>query len=169
MFSVNTEEEARKLIVLCCPTNYAGEYIARELVAEQTLDNLRAFSDRLARGWEVMQRNANERKHIMAKTKKAPKKTKKAPKPKKKSDDLKSNDVAQYETERMFAAEHIVKDMLEGQQRSYVFDEDEDDVGLGSCELYGVDDARDEEGRGGAWVCVRFYVPNLDIDTEIDS
>ena len=47
MFSVENEEEAKLLITLACSTNYSGEYIARELVEEQTLDNLKAFSDRL--------------------------------------------------------------------------------------------------------------------------
>lgn len=47
MFSTETEEEARALITLACPTNYAGEHIAPELAEVQSLDNLRAFSDRL--------------------------------------------------------------------------------------------------------------------------
>jgi hypothetical protein len=49
VFSVENEEEARQLITLACSTNYSGEYIARELVEEQTLDNLNAFSKRLER------------------------------------------------------------------------------------------------------------------------
>lgn len=48
MFSVNTPEEAARLITLACSTNYDGQYIARELVEHQTLDNLHAFGDRLA-------------------------------------------------------------------------------------------------------------------------
>lgn len=48
VFSCDTEEEAKQLIVLACETNVAGEYIARELAHGQTLDNLEAFSDRLA-------------------------------------------------------------------------------------------------------------------------
>lgn len=101
----------------------------------------------------------------------AMKKQKKQPKPTKtKSEKLRATDVAQYDTERMFAAENVVRTMLDQDSGgAFRFDEDEDEVGLGSCELNGVDDARDEDGRGGAWVCVRFYVPNLDIDTEIDS
>lgn len=47
MFSVENEEEARRLITLACPTNLAGDYIAPELATEQTLENLDAFSDRL--------------------------------------------------------------------------------------------------------------------------
>lgn len=78
-------------------------------------------------------------------------------------------DVEQYNTERMFAAEKVVKTLLEGSDSTFRFDENEDEISFGSCELYGVDDARDKDGCGGAWVCVRFYVPNLDINTEIDS
>lgn len=55
MFSVDTEKDARDLIVLACETNARGEYIARELAHEQTLDNLQAFSDRLARTWDMLQ------------------------------------------------------------------------------------------------------------------
>ena len=47
MFSVENEEEAKLLITLACSRSYSGEYIARELAEEQTLDNLKAFSDRL--------------------------------------------------------------------------------------------------------------------------
>lgn len=49
VFSVGDEEEARALIVAACPTNAAGQYIARELAEEQTLENLYAFGDRLAK------------------------------------------------------------------------------------------------------------------------
>jgi len=48
VFSVETEEEAEALIQLACSTNYEGEYIAKELAEEQTMENLQAFSDRLA-------------------------------------------------------------------------------------------------------------------------
>ncbi len=37
------------LLVATCETNMQGEFIARELVQEQTLPNLYAFGDRLAR------------------------------------------------------------------------------------------------------------------------
>ena len=53
MFSVGTEKEAEKLLVMCCPKDYSGkEFVARELAAEQSLDNLQAFSDHLAQGHE---------------------------------------------------------------------------------------------------------------------
>ena len=51
-YSVDTEEEAKQLLVLACSTNAAGEFIARELVQEQTLDNLEAFGNRLNELWE---------------------------------------------------------------------------------------------------------------------
>ena len=36
------------LIVMSCNLGFNGEYIARELVEEQTLDNLAAFGKRIA-------------------------------------------------------------------------------------------------------------------------
>lgn len=45
--SVNTEVEARRLLTLACPTNVRGEWVATELVEEQTLERLSAFGDRL--------------------------------------------------------------------------------------------------------------------------
>lgn len=48
VFSVGSEAEAHRLLVYACSTNLAGDFIARELVEEQTLDNLFAFGDRLA-------------------------------------------------------------------------------------------------------------------------
>lgn len=47
MFSVEDEDEAERLIVLACDRNLFGQYVARELVDEQTLENLEAFGDRL--------------------------------------------------------------------------------------------------------------------------
>ena len=47
MFSTDTEEEAKVLLSLACEKNMTGDYIARELAHEQTLENLQAFSDRL--------------------------------------------------------------------------------------------------------------------------
>ena len=56
MFSVNTEEEAKRLIVLTCPMNVDGQYYARELAEEQTLENLQAFSDKLVKAYDYMMR-----------------------------------------------------------------------------------------------------------------
>ena len=48
MFSVNSEEEAKDLLILACGKNLNNEFIARELAHEQTLENLQTFGDRLA-------------------------------------------------------------------------------------------------------------------------
>ncbi len=52
VYSVDTEEEARILLMLTCSTvkegPQAGEFVARELAHEQTLDKLFAFGERLA-------------------------------------------------------------------------------------------------------------------------
>jgi hypothetical protein len=47
IFSVNSEEEAKRLLVAACSRNRDNEFIANELAEEQTLDNLYAFGDRL--------------------------------------------------------------------------------------------------------------------------
>ena len=57
VYSVDTEAEARSLLVLTCETNIQGEFVARELAREQTLDNLAAFGERLARTHELMKGN----------------------------------------------------------------------------------------------------------------
>ena len=49
VYSVGTEKEAQDLLVLACSTNYKGEFIAKELMHEQTVDNLEAFGNRLDR------------------------------------------------------------------------------------------------------------------------
>mgnify|MGYP001566969360 CR=1 FL=1 len=61
-FSVNTEAEARDLLILTCPTNINGEYIAPELAEEQTLDNLYAFGERLKRGYAMLNARRELRK-----------------------------------------------------------------------------------------------------------
>jgi len=50
--SVDTEEEAKALLTLGCQTNYDGDYIAKELIHEQTLDNLSQFGERLNQLYE---------------------------------------------------------------------------------------------------------------------
>lgn len=57
VFSVGTEQEAQELIVLSCETNIRGEYIARELTVDQTLDNLEKFGDRLEQMHEILKKN----------------------------------------------------------------------------------------------------------------
>lgn len=46
-----------KLLILACPRDVDGNFIARELAAEQTLENLQAFSDKLARCYAVLKKN----------------------------------------------------------------------------------------------------------------
>lgn len=48
VFTTDTEAEARALIALACPMNMDGDYYAPELAQEQTIENLRAFTARLA-------------------------------------------------------------------------------------------------------------------------
>lgn len=47
VFSVADEQEAQELLRFACGTNVNGEFVARELAHEQTIDNLFAFGDRL--------------------------------------------------------------------------------------------------------------------------
>lgn len=54
VYSCDTEEEARQLLVVACSTNMEGEFIARELATDQSLEHLQAFSDRLALVDEMM-------------------------------------------------------------------------------------------------------------------
>lgn len=59
VYAVADEKEAQDLIVLSCETNIRGEYLARELVQEQTLENLDAFSERLDRMHDILKRNGH--------------------------------------------------------------------------------------------------------------
>jgi len=47
VYSVGSESEAISLLTMACQINLAGEYVARELVEEQTLKNLFSFGKRL--------------------------------------------------------------------------------------------------------------------------
>lgn len=47
VFSVCCEDRAEQLLVAACERNYEGEFTARELLADQTLERLEAFSTRL--------------------------------------------------------------------------------------------------------------------------
>jgi hypothetical protein len=47
VFSVGTPQEAEELLTLACPRNYRGQFVARELAEEQTLENLGLFGDHL--------------------------------------------------------------------------------------------------------------------------
>ena len=54
MISVDTEEQAKTLLTLSCQTNLDNEYVAEELAGEQTPENLEAFSDKLAKVWQML-------------------------------------------------------------------------------------------------------------------
>jgi hypothetical protein len=47
VFSVGSEEEAERLLTMACPLGYDGEYLAPELIEEQTFEQLGAFGARL--------------------------------------------------------------------------------------------------------------------------
>lgn len=64
MFSTPTEQEAESLIVMACPANLNGEYYARELAENQTLDNLAKFSDKLQYCWDLMQENKKKNEKV---------------------------------------------------------------------------------------------------------
>lgn len=65
MYSVDTVEDAKMLLCMACSTNLKGQYIARELVEEQTIPNLFAFGERLDKTWNILQK----KKKISNKTK----------------------------------------------------------------------------------------------------
>ena len=48
IFSVDTEEEAQKLLIAACPRDIEGNLYARELAQEQTIERLFAFGEKLA-------------------------------------------------------------------------------------------------------------------------
>ena len=58
VYSVDTEEEAEQLLVMACPRNAAGEFVARELAQEQTLENLWSFGDKLEKYHGAMKARA---------------------------------------------------------------------------------------------------------------
>jgi hypothetical protein len=62
VYSVDTEKEARALLVFSCQTNADGEFVARELVGEQTVENLVAFGRRLAEAECLMKSPKTPRK-----------------------------------------------------------------------------------------------------------
>lgn len=52
VFGCDTEEQAKALITATCSLGYQGEYIARELAEEQTIESLSVFSSRLEAVWD---------------------------------------------------------------------------------------------------------------------
>lgn len=63
VFSVDTEEEAKELIILTCQTNHLGEYYSRELALDRTLDTLELFSQKLAHAYPIALQLIAERRH----------------------------------------------------------------------------------------------------------
>ena len=61
VFNVPTVEDARNLLVFACGTNSEGEFVARELVEEQTPENLDLFSQRLAKAWGLIEQGRRAR------------------------------------------------------------------------------------------------------------
>lgn len=57
VFSVDTEDEAKMLLVMTCPKNMSGQFVARQLATKQTLDNLAAFSDQLKAAHDMLVKN----------------------------------------------------------------------------------------------------------------
>ena len=57
VFAVGTEKEAEMLLVLTCPKGIDKEFYARQLVHEQTLENLNAFSNALETAHEVLKKS----------------------------------------------------------------------------------------------------------------
>jgi hypothetical protein len=56
VYSVDSEEEAKQLLTLVCPTNMKNEFVAPDLVQHQTVENLAAFGDRLEKAHKMMRR-----------------------------------------------------------------------------------------------------------------
>ena len=93
VYSVADEEEAKALLTLACSTNFDGEYIAKQLVMEQTLENLESFSAQLDRAHTLLVKSGGCRcekkkpapkKKMKRKVKKKLKKVKKVKKAKRK-------------------------------------------------------------------------------------
>jgi hypothetical protein len=54
VYSVGSEEEAKTLLSMCCGTNLDREYVARELLHDQSIENLEAFGDRLHKFHKIL-------------------------------------------------------------------------------------------------------------------
>lgn len=57
VYSVGSEKEAKSLLIFACGTNLQNEFVARELLNEQTLENLEAFSVRLHQAHKLLVKN----------------------------------------------------------------------------------------------------------------
>ena len=54
VYSVADEDEAQALLTLACSTNMDGEYVAKHLVRDQTVENLELFSTYLDRAHALL-------------------------------------------------------------------------------------------------------------------
>lgn len=57
VFKVGSVGEAQMLLTMACPTNLNHEYVARELVEDQTLKNLELFSTKLDTYHDILIKN----------------------------------------------------------------------------------------------------------------
>ena len=57
VYSVADEDEAKSLLTLACSTNMHGEFVAKQLVRDQNLENLEAFSTHLDRAHALLAKN----------------------------------------------------------------------------------------------------------------
>jgi hypothetical protein len=62
VYRVRSEKEAKRLLIAACQTNLDGEFLARELLREQTLENLDAFSARLEAVHKMIQQRPGPRR-----------------------------------------------------------------------------------------------------------
>ena len=60
VFSVDTEDDARRLLAASCSRNLDGEFVAEELTQNQDLDRLFAFGRRLERMWAIISKNRSK-------------------------------------------------------------------------------------------------------------
>lgn len=56
IYSVDTEKEAKQLLAACCQTNMNGEFVADELLEDQTIPNLMAFGERLKKSHALLKK-----------------------------------------------------------------------------------------------------------------
>ena len=54
VFAVADEDEAKALLTMSCSTNMHGEYVAKQLITDQSLENLEAFSTHLDRAHALL-------------------------------------------------------------------------------------------------------------------
>ena len=58
VFSTNTEDEARQVIVGTCSRGLDGEYYSHDLAQDQTLENLECLGDKMERVYAMIRTRA---------------------------------------------------------------------------------------------------------------